>query len=45
MKEKAVKIEVSNGNQKYLSHVRDIACNDPTIASLLLGLPPELAFL
>ena len=43
MKEKVVKIELSNGNQQYLSHVCDIACKDPNIASLLLGMSPELA--
>ncbi len=43
MKEKVVKIELSSVNQQNLSHVRDIACKDPTIASLLLGMSPELA--
>lgn len=45
MKEKVVKIEPCSGNQPYLSHVRDIACKDPNIASLLLGMSPELAYL
>lgn len=45
MKEKVVKIDLPSVNQQYWSHVRDIACNDPAIASLLLRLPPELAFL
>jgi len=43
MKEKVVKIELSRSNQQYLSHVRDIACRDSTIAPLLPGMPPELA--
>lgn len=45
MKEKVVKIELSSVNQPYLSHVRGIACKETNIASLLLGMPPELAYL
>ncbi len=43
MKEKVVKIELSSVNQQYFSYVRGIACKDPSIASLLLAMPPELA--
>lgn len=38
-----MKIDLSSVNQQYLSHFRDIACKDPNIASLRLGMPPELA--
>lgn len=43
MKEKVVLNEVSSGNQPYSRHVRDLACKDPNIASLLVGMSPELA--
>lgn len=43
MKEKVVKIEPSRSNQQYLSHVCDIACKKPNIASFLLKMPPGLA--
>lgn len=45
MKEKVVKIELCSGNQPYLNHVCDIACKDPTIASLARGMLSNLAFL
>ena len=40
-----MKIDFSSVNLAYLSHVRDIAREDPDVAAPLLGMSPELASL